>query len=131
MKWENGKEEFKTSENMKKFFDNLQQLKIFVYTKYLATGDETLETIYKELDKIFKVKNNEKHDPYQDIENVSKDRDEIEISHKKNIRKIILNSIFEYVEFIQKNKYHVTDDMTFAWIDKFIEERINYKGEIK
>lgn len=47
-------EEHKASENMKKFFDNLLEIKKFVKNKYEETHDEVLKEVYIKLDKVIK-----------------------------------------------------------------------------
>lgn len=49
-------EEHKASEEMKKFFENLLEIKAFVKTKHEETNDPTLKEIYERLDKVIKIK---------------------------------------------------------------------------
>lgn len=48
-------EKYKTSENMKVFFENLEKLKAFVKAEYDKTGDETFGMIYREMHRIYKT----------------------------------------------------------------------------
>ncbi len=47
-------EKHKASDSMKKFFENLLEIKEFVKKKHQETKDITLEEIYKKLDKVIK-----------------------------------------------------------------------------
>ena len=49
-------EEYKTSPNMKKFFDNLLDIKEFVKEKYEDSNDEVLKEVYAKLDSAIKLK---------------------------------------------------------------------------
>jgi hypothetical protein len=47
-------EEYQASESMKKFFENLLEIKAFVKKKHEETKDVVLEEIYNRLDKVIK-----------------------------------------------------------------------------
>lgn len=49
-------ETYQTSENMKKFFENLSNLKNFISDKADETGDDIIIEIRDRLEKIFKIK---------------------------------------------------------------------------
>lgn len=48
------KEEHQASENMKKFFENLLEIKDFVKKKYDESKDKTIKEIYEKFDKVIK-----------------------------------------------------------------------------
>jgi hypothetical protein len=48
------KEEYKASPYMKKFFENLLEIKEFVKQKHNETKDKILQEIYERLDKVIK-----------------------------------------------------------------------------
>lgn len=50
-------EEYQASESMKKFFENLLEIKAFVQMKHEETNDPILKEIYEKLDKVIKIKN--------------------------------------------------------------------------
>lgn len=50
------KEEHKITPNMKKFFDNLLEIKAFVKRKHEESKDQVLKEIYKKLDLVIKQK---------------------------------------------------------------------------
>ena len=50
------KETHQSSENMKKFSDNLENLKQMIKTEYEKTGDEFVRKVYTEFNRIYKVK---------------------------------------------------------------------------
>lgn len=55
-------EQYQASESLKKFFENLLEIKAFVKKKHEETNSDILSEIYQKLDKVIKVTEGEENE---------------------------------------------------------------------